>query len=50
MTLVPVRLIGKHEGLIVMHTPAEYAALWKGVDREAALILGAPSEPRKDEG
>lgn len=34
--LIPVRL---ESGLVVWHTPAEYARLWAGVDREACEAL-----------
>lgn len=45
--LIPVRLTGRHEGLVVMHTPEEYARLWQGVDREAADAITQPFEPIK---
>lgn len=36
---VPVKVGGKHAGLVVWHSPEEYAALWRGVDREASAAL-----------
>ena len=39
VALVPVKI---HGGLVVMHTAEEYARLWAGVDREAAMLHDAP--------
>jgi hypothetical protein len=39
-SIVLVRL---ENGLLIPHTLEEYARLMKGVDMEAALILGKPS-------
>ena len=40
----PIRITtGPHKGLVIFATPAEIAALWQGVDRQAAAILRPPS-------
>lgn len=40
---IPVRVTtGRHKGLVVWHTRAEYARLLKNVDRDAARLLGRP--------
>jgi hypothetical protein len=44
---IAVLLGGAHEGLVVWHSPQEYARLWAGVDRAAAKALAAPSDRRK---
>lgn len=46
--MIPVRLTGRHEGLVVLHTRAEWDALIAGVDRQAADAHGAPLEWQDD--
>jgi hypothetical protein len=41
--MIPVLIQAGDGPVVVWHTPDEYARLWKGVDREAAEVLGSPS-------
>jgi hypothetical protein len=45
--VIAVLLDGTHEGLVVWHSPQEYARLWAGVDRASSRALGKPFDPRK---
>ena len=40
--VIAVLLDGTHEGLVVWHSPQEYARLWAGVDRASSSSLGKP--------
>lgn len=37
--LVPVLVMAADGPVIILHTPEEYAALWRGVDAEACEAL-----------
>lgn len=45
--LIPVRI---HGGIVVMHTPEEYARLWDGVDVLACEQMNEPIELEQEDG
>ena len=45
--VIAVLLDGAHNGLVVWHSPQEYARLWAGVDRASSRTLGTPFDPGK---
>ena len=45
--VIAIRLDGTHDGLVVWHSPQEYARLWAGVDRASSRALGKPFDPEE---